>query len=171
MTPQTDPRLQKFADYFGLQIEYSTELPDKVPGLLKLDSDCAYIVLNANKPPCDHALTIGHEMGHYVMHQHRVRRFDLPWFVNRPWKWKLAREIAQGAKTHLLQKFDGEWEADFWAFIFLWHIGDVGYLMGIVELYPEKRALFWLSWLAVVFGGIRRRGKNLFSGLFPATLA
>jgi hypothetical protein len=60
----------------------------------------------------------------------------------------------------LLEKFDREFEADFWAFVFLWHLGCLEYLMEIADLYPEKRALTWLSFGVVVLGAFRRLNRT-----------
>jgi len=183
MTIHTDPKLKKFTDYLGLQIKYSTDLSDDVPGFLKFDSEPPYIVLNANKPRTDHALTIGHEIAHYVMHENRPRKFGLPWFVNYPWKWKWASQVAAEAKAYLLEKFDREWEADVWAFVFLLTIGAYGDLMAVFKMYPEKRWILFTAMVAMAYAYQKQPGrmffrrvslmlsgrtnKNLWPGFFP----
>jgi len=166
MTAETDPKLKRFTDYFGLQVEYSTELPDKVSGLIKINPDSACIVLNAHKPRCDHALTIGHEMAHYVMHQDGGRKLPLPWFLDYPWKAPFVREATQEVKTYYLKTFDCEWEANLWAFLLLWRIGAVEELLAITKMYPEMKWMFWYSLVALMFSLQKQLEVNFYRRLF-----
>jgi len=166
MTVQTDPKLKQFTDYFDLQVEYSAELPDKVPGFLKIEPDSACIVVNARKPSCDHALTIAHEMAHYVMHQDSPRKLPMPWFLDYPWKVPFVREAAQEVKTYFLKTFDREWEANLWAFLLLWRIGAVEELQAITKMYPEMRWMFWYSFAAWMFSLQKQLDENFYRRLF-----
>jgi hypothetical protein len=160
MTPKTEARLKGFTGHFGLPVVYSTDLPDKVLGMLVPDGDSSTIVLNANRPALDHAFTIAHEIGHYIMHKDGKREFPLPLFLSRRWKWRPVRIIARKARAIMAEKVDKEWEADFWAFVMLWHIAAVPELKFVFECYPEKRMLLWLSIFAVAVGIGRHLEKN-----------
>jgi len=161
MTPGTEAKLKGFADYFGLPLVYSSDLPDSVPGMLVPVGDSAAIVVNAKRPPLDHAFTIAHEIGHYIMHQNGKPKFPSPWFLNRQWKWKWARLIARKARVVRCEKYGTEWEADFWAFVMLWHLAALTELQFVFDTYPEKRSLYWLSILGVILGASRRLEKHL----------
>ena len=147
MTPRTEQILKNAAAYFDLHIEYVNDLSDKVAGLLKSEPDLGYIVINVNKPRCDQVFTIAHEIGHYVIHVDRPPVDMVPWYLKIQWRsaWLCKRCRVLGRCVQ--RKFGREWQADFWAFVFLFHIGAVDDLIAIQEMYPQKRGLFWLSYV------------------------
>jgi IrrE N-terminal-like domain len=162
MTPRTEKTLHLLASHFGLQIEYISDLPDNVSGFLQPGLNPRYIFVNANKPRCDQTLTIAHELAHYVIHFNRTAPNFIPWYLDYPWKSKDMIESSRETKEFLLQHFDLEWQADFWAFILLWQIGATDDLVAITELYPKKNWMFWYSATAAIVGGIKQRIKNFF---------
>lgn len=145
MTPRTEQTLKEIAYYFDLQIKYVTDLPDNVLGFLEPGSNPHYIVVNAHKPRSDQALTVAHELGHYVLHLDRPRRNVVPGYLDYPWKSERIGQITQKIKTVIKRLVTPEWEADMWAFSLLWQIGAVDDLIAITEIYPRKKTIFWVS--------------------------
>lgn len=163
MTPKTRQTLESLASHFDLRIEYVSDLPDKVPGCLQSGPEPRYIFINASKPACDQAFTIAHELAHYVLHVGRKPMVFLPAHLNLLWKTKLLHKLAQLTERWTRQKFDVEWQANLWAFILLWQIGAVDDLCDLVQLYPDKKRMFWYSCAATVYSGIKRRVLALFA--------
>jgi len=166
MTPNTEQGLSRFAEYFDLQIEYVDDLPDNVPGFLQPGLDLNYILINANKPRSDQVFTIAHELAHYVMHLNRPPKDFAPWYLKIQWENKWLSKFSRMASRWLRLKLTPEWQADVWAFIFLFHIGARDDLIAITEMYPKKSGMFWYAALFVTYHGITQRIKNFFRGLF-----
>lgn len=163
MTPKTKQALDKLASYFYLQIEYASDLHDNVPGFLQPGPDPRYIVVNARKPACDQALTIAHELAHYVLHPEGKPARFLPRYLDPLRQFQPMEQWAQATERFTRQKFNIEWQADLWAFILLWQIGAVDELLDLIQLYPGKTRMFWYSWAAVVYANVKQRITALFS--------
>jgi len=159
MTPALQRELEGYARHFGLGVGYNFTLPDKVPGFF--DSRSLYIIINARKPRCDQALTLAHELGHYLFHHERKPRNYMPWYVERPWKSRLVIVWAGLMKRLIRRTFTQEWEADLWAFILLFHTGALSVLVELWKLYPDKRLVMVLAYGAVAHG-IAQRGAGHF---------
>jgi hypothetical protein len=166
MTPRTEQWLNKFADYFGLQIEYVFDLPDNVAGVLQSGPDPRYIIVNARKSRSEQAFTIAHEMGHYVMHHDRPPWDILPWYMKIQWKSPLMSKASRTLNRWVRRKFGVEWQADLWAFMLLCLIGARDDLLAINENHPEKSLTFWCTCLGLAYAGIKRRITGFFQKIF-----
>lgn len=62
------------AHRLGLTVEYAV-LGDDVSGLLVLDNNSATIGVNNNHPLSRQRFTIGHEIGHYILHRNQENLF------------------------------------------------------------------------------------------------
>jgi len=163
MTRSTQQRLTAMAEYLGLHVAYVNDLPDHVTGAL--DPEARNILVNARKPPCDQALTLGHEMAHYIMHCGRPPRNFVPWYVNCSWKAKNYVKWSRLMRKFIRKNFNQEWEAELWAFILLWCIGARDDLFALIKLYPEKTTLFYVSLGAVLYSTLRQGPGNILRSL------
>ena len=170
MTPRTEQILDVTAKYFDLQIE-KVDLPDNVPGFLQPGPDPRYIFVNAHKPRSDQALTIAHELGHYVMHLNRPPWNIIPWYLKIQWKSQRLSKFSQMVSRCVRRECGPELQADFWAFLFLWSIGAGDDVIAIAEIYPKKRPLIWFTGATMTYFGIKRRIKSFLQRLFNPSWA
>jgi len=167
MKPKSKQQLRRYLEYFDLQVKY-VHLPEKVSGFLQPGPDPQYIFLNEDKPQSDHAFTVAHELGHYVMHFDRPARNRMPTYLDYPWESTLLREATQMTKSWAEPFFAPEGEADAWAFAFLLKLGAVDDVLSILELYPKKFWIFFLICMISAYDGFKLRTKTFFRILFDA---
>ncbi len=156
MTPRTEQVLNQYAAYFDLKVEY-VDLPDNVSAFLQPGPDPRYIFVSSRKTRSDNAFSIAHELGHYVMHHERPPRDIRPRYLKIQWTSKLMSKLSRLLSRWVRRKFDAEWEADLWAFLFLFYIGATDDVFAFIESYPKKDFLFWCTVCGIIYCGIKRR--------------
>jgi hypothetical protein len=168
MTRAAKRELRECVRYFGLQVKYVRGLPDKVSGFLQPGSDPQYIFLNEGKSRSDHAFTIAHELGHYVMHLDRPLKNRTPEFLDYHGESEFFLETTQMTKEWVQRFFEPEGEADAWAFALLLRLGATDDLLTILELYPKKFWMFLAICASSTFNAWKSRITNFFQVLFDA---
>jgi hypothetical protein len=161
MTRKTKLFTRALVDHCRLRIKYVNDLPPNVSGFLDPSKASRTIVLNANKSKCDHVFTIFHEIAHYVLHFQRSHQMRLPWWLTRKWKSKPMIRFKKTTKLIAFRKFNEERQADLWAFCMLFQIGATDDILGIVDQYPEKTTIFWLSVVGSIYSGVKSRLKSV----------
>ncbi len=151
--------LRSQADYHGLAIRYANNLPPNVAGLLAPAEWPDTIVINANRTKNDHAFTILHEIGHFVLHYERSHRVRFPSYLTRKWKSKRMIRFSRLLRYVVARKMGQEVQADAWAFCALLGEGALNEALAICAQQPEKRWAFRLAFASSVYAGIKRRFK------------
>ncbi len=112
MTRKTKQLLRDFAGGHGLRIKYASGMSPKVSGFLDPSPASRTIVLNATKSKSDHAFTIAHEIGHYILHYRRSHRLHLPWYLTRQWKSRRMVRFSKLITRVFFRNFNYERQAD-----------------------------------------------------------
>jgi hypothetical protein len=162
MTRKTKQLLRDFAASFGLRIKYASGMSPKVSGFLDPSPASRTIVLNATKSKSDHAFTIAHEIGHFVLHCQRSHRIRLPWYLTRRWTHKRIAYSCKLLRRVFFRSFNFERQADMWAILTLMYIRATDDLEIILDEHPEKNGSFWLCVIAGAYAGAKLRLKGAF---------
>jgi hypothetical protein len=159
----TKNALRKTAKDLGLKVKFVDYLPEDIHG--KLLPRERRILINANKPRCEHVYTLLHEFAHYLLHFKRIKPHrHSPWYLNINWKSDAIARIA--AKVRRLVRFvfhsehGKEWEADLWAMCGLIYLnkffGD-SVLTAFLNRHPEKKWLYRLAAISTVVSDAKKR--------------
>jgi hypothetical protein len=165
MMRKIKPFLRTQAHYYGLVIRYVTDLPPNVPGLLVPAERPHTIVVNANRSKSDHAFTILHEIGHFILHYERSHRVRFPSYLTREWKSKRMIRFSKLLRYVVARKMGLEAQADGWAFCALLGEGALNDALAICAQHPEKRWTFRVVFVSSIYHGIKRRVKKAIKGL------
>lgn len=155
------------AQYFGLGIEFSDELPAGVHGLLDASGDPRFIVVNSNTPLFEQQFTIAHELAHHVLHSPLRQVTPGAWIVNQKWPRLLPRPIERRLRLAMPLIIDRECQADIWAMCLLLRLGHGDTLQYFLEHHPRRRFWFWLALFVSLFQAapaIMRRCLAFFVG-------
>jgi hypothetical protein len=153
--------IEDMPGYFGLQIEYRDDLPANNAGYLDPAEEPQYIAVNRNLPHCEHAFTVAHELGHYVLHVGRKPRNFLPGYLNFAWQSKPLAGSARTTERWLRRYFNQEWQADLYAFCLMFNLGEANDLKAFVERHPGKMWLYFLATTICFVKAIPRIIKGL----------
>ena len=151
MKQRTKNILRELAKYLGLKIVFVNYFGPDIHG--KLLPREKRILINANKPKCEHVFTVLHEIGHYVLHvQRRASNRPRNWFLNRQWKIEpialFASKVRRAARLFFNSDTGREWEADLWAMcalVYLKKFIGSSILISFLERHPEKRGVYRLA--------------------------
>jgi hypothetical protein len=157
MTLKTKLNVRAAADYYGLKIEYASNLSPKVAGLLVPIESPHTILVNANHSKSDHVFTILHEIGHYILHVERSHRVRLPWYLRRQWQSKRTIRFSRSLRRIQSRIMNPEMQADAWAFCALLQFGAIDDAKAICTRYPEKTWMFLLAVAGSIYNRIKLR--------------
>jgi|CXWL01.1.fsa_nt_gi hypothetical protein len=142
------------AQYFGLDIEYSSDLPAGVHGCLEPGEDPRFILINPNQPAFEQQFTIAHELAHLVLHHNSRRQHHHHWILTRKWRWSLLARFCRGIRLSKVVIINRECQADIWALCLLIHLGDVSTLNIYLGRHPKKKIWYSLALLVCVYKAI-----------------
>ena len=142
------------AQYFGLDIEYSTDLPAGVHGCLEPGEDPRFILINPDQPAFEQQFTIAHELAHHVLHRNPGQQHQHHWILNRKWRWPLLAHFCRGIRLIRVLIINKECEADIWALCLLISLGESGTLNPYLSRHPKKRFWYSLALFACLYKGV-----------------
>jgi hypothetical protein len=171
MKLRTKNILRETARHLGLKVKFVNYFSDDVHG--KLLNREKRILINANKPRCEHVYTLLHEFGHFVLHcTKRAPQKYYPWFLKHNWKITAIADFVSKVRRTIRFAFSTnrgkEWEADLWAMCaFAYFKRFVGHsdLTAFLNRHPDKRGIYRLAATVVVYCDIKKRIATAFKFL------
>jgi hypothetical protein len=131
--------LKQITDHCGLAIEYVDDIPSTVPGYLDESRSPRFIAINHSLSPNEQLFTIAHEIGHFVLHHGKARRyyhsFILDRHPNNPFLDRFLAILRRYARIH----YNRDWEADGYAILLLVGLGETEALATYLEHHPENK--------------------------------
>jgi len=160
--------LRELAKHLGLKVKFVSYFTDNIHG--KLLPRERRILINANKPRCEHVYTLLHEFAHYLLHFKKpAPRRHCPWYLKLNWKIDAAADIASKMRRiirFVLNSERGkEWEADLWAMcglVYLKQFGGRSDLTAFLNRHPEKKWIYRLAAIATVYSETKQRIATAF---------
>lgn len=168
MKRKTKNILREMARHLGLKVVFVSYLTSGVQGILLPREK--RILINAQKPRCEHVYTLLHEFGHFLVHfkkcaPHRLNR----WYLNLDWKFEAMAAFASRLRRHLrfnCNKQSGkERDADLWALCAILYLQkhlEPSYLRDFLARHPEKAGLTILAASGILYTNIKQRTKTAF---------
>jgi hypothetical protein len=174
MKRSTKNTLRAMAKHFGLTVKFVSYFGDDVHG--KLLPRERRILINANKPRCEHTFTLLHELGHFVVHVlNPGRKYD-PRLLDVSWPVAFLEKFASRVRRQLRFLFNKqsgkEWEADLWAMCAFVHVAKHiqchDELCAFLQRHPEKLGMFFFTATGAAWAGLKRRVANLCAAFPPS---
>jgi hypothetical protein len=177
MKHKTKNTLRAMADHVGLKVKFVSYFGADIHG--KLIPHERRILINANKPRCEHIFTMLHEIGHYLNHVLNPHRKHHPRWADLEWKTKWIQNFCAILRRKIRRFFNKEsnkeWEADLWAicaFISLSKSADCkDDLCAFIKRHPEKLGLFMLAGIGVAYCANKQRITKPFKMLLKPFMA
>ncbi len=166
--------LRETAKQLCLKVRFVDHLPENVYG--KLLPRERRILINANKPRCEHVFTLLHEFAHYLLHFKRIKpRRHSPWYLNINWKVDaiadFAAKVRRGVRLVFHSEKGKEWEADVWAmcgFVYLKKFGAGNDLTAFLKRHPEKKWIYRLAASSTAYTDLKKPIATAFKLLAKA---
>lgn len=138
MNEQRKLTLEDFLANERLNLEYTTQLPPQVGGVLDDRSAPTYIAVNATHPPFEQHFSIANALGSY--HLPRLCAARPPWFqklFNRKWNNRYMRLWMRTTRRWFHRNFNQQKQSELFALVIIMRLGYKEDLHLYLKKHPE----------------------------------
>ncbi len=151
MNPNTRKCFSDLAQFGGLTIEFPDGAPVRISGFR--DGDSPVVLIRTDQPDSELIFAILQNIGFAFVPSETFWPRYFPWYVNRPYQYEFAGEIAYRTRRALRRKCNREWRAGLWALCAYALIGCPSEFRDYLKRHPEKLKLMPL----VLYGTLKTR--------------
>jgi len=148
MNANTQKLLSGMAKSARLTVEFPDNAPIRISGFP--DGDCPFVLISTDQPDSELIFAILRNIGFALVPNDTFWPRHVPWYLNRPYEYEPAGEIAYRALRALQRKCNREWRARLWALCTYGWMNCPVEFQDFMKRHPEKWKLIPLVAIAML---------------------